>query len=103
MVIQAFYNGVTQSLKPTIDVAARGTLLSMTEDEAYNLIEEMALNNFQRSTYRTKPKQVGCKLKADVIALISPKVDAITHTLGQMNVNAMNSSALSSCKICGSI
>jgi len=46
MIIQAFYNGVTQSVRSTIDAAARGTLMSKTEDEAYDLIEEMTLHNF---------------------------------------------------------
>jgi len=32
-----------------IDAAAGGTLMSKTEDEAYNLIEEMTLNNYQWS------------------------------------------------------
>jgi len=49
MIIQAFYNGVTQPLRSTIDAATRETLMSKTEDEAYNLIEEMVLNNFQWS------------------------------------------------------
>jgi len=40
MIVQAFYNGVTQPVRSTIDVAARGTLMNKTEDEAYNLIEE---------------------------------------------------------------
>ena len=46
MTIQAFYKGVTQSVRSTIDEAAWGNLMNKTEDEAYNLIEEMALNNF---------------------------------------------------------
>jgi len=29
-----------------IDVAAGGTLMSKIEEEAYNLIEEMTLNNY---------------------------------------------------------
>jgi len=32
-----------------IDVAASGTLTNKMEDEAYNLIEEMALNHYQWS------------------------------------------------------
>jgi len=32
-----------------IDAAAGGTLMSRTEEEAYNSIEEMALNNCQWS------------------------------------------------------
>jgi len=46
MIVQAFYNSVTQSMRSTIDTAVGGTLMSKTEDKAYNLIEEMVLNNF---------------------------------------------------------
>jgi len=50
--MQTFYNGVTQPLRFTIDTAPGGTLLNKTKDEAYNLIEKMALNNFQWSSER---------------------------------------------------
>jgi len=50
MIIRAFYNGVTQPVRSTIDAVAGGTFMNKTKDEAYNLIEEMALNNFQCST-----------------------------------------------------
>ena len=63
----------------------------------------MAFNNFQWSIERTKPKQVGAKHEVDVITLLSTKVDAMTQRLDQMNVNAVKSSALSPCEICGSI
>jgi len=59
MIIQAFYNGVASSIRFTIDAVAGGTLMRKTEDEAYNLIKEMALNNFQWSTKRGQPKRVG--------------------------------------------
>jgi len=77
--------------------------MSKTKDEAHDLIEEMTLNNFQRSTDRTQPKRVGGKLEINAITLLSAKVDAMTHRLDQMNVNAVNYSALPPCKICGSI
>ena len=47
MIVQAFYNGVTQPVRSIIDVVAGGTLMNKTEDDAYNLIEDMMLNNFQ--------------------------------------------------------
>jgi len=50
MIIHTFYNGVTQSVRSTIDAATGGTLMNKTEDKAYNLIEKMELNNFQWST-----------------------------------------------------
>jgi len=50
MIVQALYNGVTQSVRSTIDAAAGGTLMSKMEDKAYNLIKEITLNSFQFST-----------------------------------------------------
>jgi len=47
MIMQAFYISVTQVMRSTIDAVTGETLMSKTEDEAYNLIEEMGLNNFQ--------------------------------------------------------
>jgi len=52
MIIQTFYNGVTQPVRSTINAVAGGTLMNKTEDEAYNLIEEITLSNFQWSTER---------------------------------------------------
>ena len=103
MTIQAFYNGVNQPVRPTIDVVAGGTLMNKTEDEAYNLIEEMTLNNFQWSTERGQPKRVGGKLEVDALTLLSAKANAMSQRLDQMNVNAMNSSAPSLYEISGSI
>ena len=68
---------MTQSVRSTIYAAAGGTLINKTEDEAYNLMEEMARNNFW-STERGQPKQVGGKLEADALILLSAKVDAMT-------------------------
>jgi len=52
------------------------------EDEAYNLIEEMALNNFQWSNERGQPKRVGGKVEVDALTLLSAKVDAMTQKVG---------------------
>ena len=46
MITQTFCNGVTQPLRSIIDVVAEGTLMKKTEDEPYNLTEEMTLVNF---------------------------------------------------------
>ena len=102
MIIQAFYNGVTQPIRSTIDATARETLMNKIEDETYNLIEEMALNNFQWSTKRGQAKRFGGKLEVDALTLLSAKVDTMTQSLDRINVNAVNSSAPSPCEICGS-
>jgi len=47
------YPGILQWCDPSCEInytVAGGTLMRKTEDEAYNLIEEMTLNNFQWSS-----------------------------------------------------
>jgi len=75
--------------------------MNKIEDEAYNLIKEMMLNNFQWSTERGQSKRVGGKLEVDALTLLSAKVDAMTQRLNRMNVNVVNSSAPPPCEICG--
>ena len=63
----------------TIDAAAGDPLMNKTEDETYNLINEMVLNNYQWSDDRGQPKRVGGKLEVDALALLTAKVDAMTQ------------------------
>ena len=49
--------------------------MNKTEDEAYNLIEEMALNNFQLS------KRVRGNHEVDALTLLNAKVDAMIQRL----------------------
>jgi len=76
--VQTFYNRVTQPLRSTIDVVAGGALTNKTEYEAYNLIEEMTLTNFQWSSERTQPKRVGGKLELRGISILCSKVYAMS-------------------------
>ena len=52
----------THTMRSMIDAAVGGTLMSKTEYEAYNLIEEMALNNYLWSNERVQPKRVEVSL-----------------------------------------
>ena len=67
--------------------------MSKTEEEAYNLIEEMALNNYQWSSERGQPKWVGGKYDIDDLTLLTANMDAMTQKLDKLNVNAVNSCA----------
>ena len=103
MIIQVFYNGVTQPVRSTTNATVGEILMNKTDDEAYNLIEEMVLNNFQRSTKRGQPKRVRGKLEVVALTLLSAKVNAMTQRLDCINVNAVNSSAHPPCEIYDSI
>jgi len=81
MVVQNFYNGVTQPVRSMIVAATGGMLISKTEDNAYNLIEEMALNNYRWSSKRGQAKRVGGKFDVDSLTLLTVKMDAMTQSL----------------------
>jgi len=95
-------DSLNQCVSTIDEEAAGGTLMNKTEDEVYNLIEEMTLNNYQWSNECDQPKRVGGKIEVDALTLLTTKVDAMTQRLDQLNVNAVNSSApFPSCEICG--
>ena len=45
--VQTFYNGLSRNTKTLVDAAAGGALMGKTIDEAHQLLEEMAANNYQ--------------------------------------------------------
>jgi len=103
MIVQTFYNGVTPLGRSTIDVEAGGTLMNKTEDEAYNLIDELTLSNYMWSNERSQPKRVSSKLELYAISMLSTKVGATFQRLEWLNVNSISSSMPSlTCEICGS-
>ena len=67
--------------------------MSKTEKEAYNLIDEMALNNYQWSNDRGQPKRVGGKFDVDPLTLRIAKLDAMTQKFDKLNVSVVNSCA----------
>ena len=42
--VQNFYTGLVATTRTLIDAASRGAFMSKTQDEAYELLEEMAMN-----------------------------------------------------------
>ena len=73
--MQTFYDGVIQLVRSTIDTTMGGTLMNKIGDEAYNLIEEMTLNNYQWLNKRSQPKVVGGKLELNAIIMLNNKVN----------------------------
>ena len=45
MQVHHFYNGLTGTTITLLDASAGGALMSKSENEAYQLLEDMALNN----------------------------------------------------------
>jgi len=46
LLVQTFYNGLQQPIKISIDAAAEGALMAKPINEAKQLFEDMASNNY---------------------------------------------------------
>jgi len=91
------------AMRSMIDAVMAGTLMSKTKDEAYNIIKEMTLNNYQWSNERGQPKWVTGKFDVDALTFLTVKIAALTQRLDRLNVNAVDACALSlACDRCGS-
>ena len=59
---------------------------------AYELLEEIASNNYQWSTERGMPKKASGMYEVDGINMLNAKVDNLVKMFGKLgNVNAVNS------------
>jgi len=56
MVVHSFHNGLNDNMRYTMDVEARGKLMSEVENQAYNLIEEITLNNSNSPMRSCQPR-----------------------------------------------
>ena len=51
------FNGLSRNTKTLVDAAARGALIGKTINEAHQLLEEMAANNYQWPSERSSQKK----------------------------------------------
>ena len=86
LVVQTFYSRLNYNARISIDAAAGGPLMNKSVDEAYSLIEDMALNHYRWSSERTtQPKAIG-RHDIDALSLIVANVDALTRRFDKLNV-----------------
>ena len=81
MLVHNFYNGLNGTTRTIIDVAAGGAFMSKSANEAYELLEEMAMNNYQWPTERGQPKKVAGMMELDAITMLTAQVAALTKQL----------------------
>ena len=57
MQVHHFYNGLTRTTRTLLDALPRDALMNKSANEAYQLLENMALNNFQWLSERVALKK----------------------------------------------
>ncbi|XP_061981417.1 uncharacterized protein LOC133701500 [Populus nigra] len=92
MQVQNFYNGLNASTRTLIDAASGGAFMSKAQDDAYNLLEEMAMNNYQWPNERSIQKKTIGVHEIDAITTLTAQVHSLTQQLKitQLSVNAIH-------------
>lgn len=82
LIAQIFYNGLGASNRILIYAAAGGAFNSKTEEETYNLIEQMAMNNYQWPTERLVKKRA--PVVVNEMSTISSQLQTQNQVLTQL-------------------
>jgi len=61
----------------SVDAASGGGLMDKSIEVAKTLLEEMASNNYHRSSERATPRRSGGKYDVDAMTLLSSRVDVL--------------------------
>ncbi|XP_062104109.1 uncharacterized protein LOC133815270 [Humulus lupulus] len=89
MLVHNFYNGLCGTTRTIIDAAARGVFMSKSANEANEILEEMANNNYQWTSERSgsNKKVVGVH-ELDAITALTAQVASVTKQLQQNTKSA---------------
>ena len=83
--IQFFYNGLQLNTKMTVDAVVGGALMRKDRGEAYELLEEMASNDYQWQTERATPEKVAGMHGSNDITTIHVQISSLGKQVGALN------------------
>ena len=86
-------------MRITIDATAQDSFMSKTPEDAYNLLETMASNNYQWHGERIMSKKVAALHEVDSLNLLNANIDMLTKKL-EATTKISNSMAMYSCEHC---
>ncbi|XP_062109494.1 altered inheritance of mitochondria protein 3-like [Humulus lupulus] len=101
MLVHNFYNGLNGTTRTIIDAAAGGAFMRKSANEAYELLEEMAMNNYQWPNERGQPKKVAGMMEVDAITMLTAQVAALTKQLQKTTLPSQAMQVQNSCEVCG--
>ena len=81
MQVQHFYNGLTGTTRTLLDASAGGALMNKSENEPYQLSENMALNYCKWLSEKEKPKKPSGVHELDVFNNLVVQVLLLTKQL----------------------
>ena len=105
--METFYNGLNSASRMVLDASANGAILSKSYNEAYEILETIASNNYQWSNNRAPiSRKVAGVLEVDALTTLTAQMASMTNILKNMSIGnvqpaaAIQSSEVS-CVFCG--
>ncbi|XP_024023163.1 uncharacterized protein LOC112092116 [Morus notabilis] len=84
--METFYNGLNGQTWTIVDASANGAILAKTYNEAYEILERMANNNYQWPTERAATaRRVAGVHEVDAVTALTAQVSSLASILNSMN------------------
>ncbi|XP_062118858.1 uncharacterized protein LOC133832548 [Humulus lupulus] len=100
MLVHIFYNGLCSTTRTIIDAASGGAFMSKSTNEAYDLLEEMDMNNYQWPLERETTNKVARVHELDGISMLSAQVATLTKQLQHHSIQALVMQMEVICELC---
>ena len=81
MQVHNFYNGLSRPSKTLIDASTGGAIMGKNEVEAYQILENITLNDCQWPIERVAPKKPAEVFNLDMFTNLSTKVFTLFYKL----------------------
>ena len=81
MQVHHFYNGLSRPTRTLIDASVRGAIIGKNEVEAYQILENIALNYYQWPVERVAPKKPARVFNLDMFTNLSTQASTLSKKL----------------------
>ncbi|XP_062100696.1 uncharacterized protein LOC133806621 [Humulus lupulus] len=106
--METFYNGLNAASRMVLDASANGAILSKSYNEAFEILERIASNNYQWSNTRAPTsRKVAGVLEVDAVTALTAQMASMTNILKNLSLgnNIQPAAAIQSgdisCVYCG--
>ncbi|XP_024018055.1 uncharacterized protein LOC112090603 [Morus notabilis] len=86
--METFYNGLNGQTRTIVDAAAGGAILAKSYNDAYEILERMANNNYQWPTERHNARKATGIHEVDAITALSAQMSSLTNMVKALNTLA---------------
>lgn len=95
--VQTFYNGLNIATRGTVDAASGGSIMSKTPEAAYELLDEMAANNYDWHTERQPQRRVAGIHEVNSLTVLAAQVQALANQMSSMTTGVAQQILCDSC------